>query len=415
MFDSAVEVVARLRSGEISVRDAVTAQIKLLHECDRSTHAVAWFEDDVVERAAERLDTQFFRDRGAIGPLHGLPVTVKDWIDVEGFPCAGNTDVRDRRPSRDATSVRRLREAGAVVIAKTVVWGPDASSESTVRHPTHGDRMPGGSSTGEAVAVAMGASVVGVGSDSGGSLRLPASWCGVVGVKATTGLVPTTGHFPRVSDRHDGRTQIGPMARTVADAELLLTVMAGEDGLDSGAPPVRLSWGESVLAEGLTFAVVATEDGVGPVDDDVAQAIDRAASVLEAAGMRRVAWPAPWLRDAMDITRRYWTRGLLTGAEVDRSLWDWDTFRYRYRRAAADIDVLLTPTTASPAPALGEVGADHFAFTVSASLTGSPAVAIPFGLAPNGLPLSVQLVGRPWEDSKLLSIARALEAANGFG
>ena len=178
-FDSAWGAVTRLRSGEISVREAVTAQLERLHECDRTTHAVAWFDDDLAEREAERLDTAFFRDRQSIGPLHGLPITVKDWIDVEGFPCAGDTGLHDRRPSADATVVRRLREAGAVVIAKTVAWGPDGG-ERTVLHPTHTDRLPGGSSTGEAVAVASGASIVGIGSDSGGSLRLPASWCGVV-------------------------------------------------------------------------------------------------------------------------------------------------------------------------------------------------------------------------------------------
>jgi amidase len=414
-FDSAWGAVTRLRSGEISVREAVTAQLERLHECDRATHAVAWFDDDVAGREAERLDTSFFRDRGSIGPLHGLPITVKDWIDVEGFPCAGDTGQHDRRPSADATVVRRLREAGAVVIAKTVAWGPDGGEERTVLHPTHADRLPGGSSTGEAVAVASGASIVGIGSDSGGSLRLPASWCGVVGFKPTTGLVPTTGHFPRVSDRHDGRTQIGPIARSLVDAGLILTVIAGADGLDAATPPVELPWYEPLSAQGLTFAVVGGEEGAPAVDGDVASAVEVAASLLEGVGLRRVRWTAPWSAEGLDITRRYWSRSTLTGAEVERQLWDWDTFRYRYRRAAADVDVLLTPTTATVAPVRGEVEEDHFAFTVAASLTGSPAVAVPFGEARGGLPLSVQLIGRPWEDPKVLAIARVLESARSGG
>jgi amidase len=414
VFDSACGAVRRLRAGEISAREGLNEQLRLLHACHERTRAVAWFEDDLVEREAERLDTLFFRNRGEIGPLHGLGITVKDWIDVEGFPCAGATGHHDspvRRPTVDATAVHRLRRAGAVVIAKTKAWGPGDPDEGAVRHPTHDDRMPGGSSTGEAAAIASGGSIIGLGSDSGGSIRLPASWCGVVGFKPTTGLVPTTGHFPRVGDRHDGRTQIGPIARTLEDVRLLLAVIAGSDGLDSHAPPVDLPWHESVTAAALTFAVITGDDGVAAPDDDVLAAVEAAASVLEADGLTRVEWTAPWVSEGLDITRRYWNRADLTGADVDRQLSDWDRFRYRYRRAAATIDVLLTPTTGSAAPVRGEISGDAFAFTVPASLTGSPAVAVPFGTASNGLPLSVQLIGRPWEDPTLLAVAGLLESA----
>jgi amidase len=413
VFDSAWGAVTRLRSGEISVREAVRAQLALLHACDRATHAVAWFDDDLAEREAERLDTLFFRSRSEIGPLHGLPITVKDWIDVAGFPCAGDTGQQDRRPTADATVVRRLREAGAIVIAKTTAWGPDASDARHVRHPTHADRMPGGSSAGEAVAVASGASVVGIGSDSGGSIRLPASWCGVVGFKPTTGLLPTTGHFPRVGERHDGRTQIGPIARSLVDVGLLLEVIAGPDGLDSGVPPVEVPWHEPVSPEGLSFAVVTGDDGIAEVDDDVLVAVEAAASALDAAGLARVEWTAPWVAEGLEVTRRYWGRSDQSGSEVDRQLWDWDTFRYRYRRASANVDVLLTPTTSGVAPVRGDITDDHFRFTVQASLTGSPAVAVPFGASADGLPLSVQLIGRPWEDHKLVAIARLLETDAG--
>ena len=215
VFESAWGAVTRLRSGEISVREAVLAQLELLHDCDRATHAVAWFDDERAEREAERLDTLFFRDRNAIGPLHGLPITVKDWIDVEGLPCAGDTDQRDRRPTTDATVVRRLRDAGAIVIAKTKAWGPDAAETGAVRHPTHDDRMPGGSSTGESVAIVSGGSIVGIGSDSGGSIRLPAARRGVTGFKPTTGLVPSTGHFPRAG-RSLRRTHADRTDRPVA-------------------------------------------------------------------------------------------------------------------------------------------------------------------------------------------------------
>jgi len=150
---------------------------------------------------------------------------VKDWIDVEGFPRAGETTDRDRRPDADASVVRRLRAAGAVVVTKTRPWG-------RVAHPRDPACTVGGSSSGEAALVAAGASVLGIGSDSGGSIRLPAAWAGVCGLRPTAVRVPTTGHYPRVGPRGDGRTQIGPLAASVDGLEQALSVMAGPDGRD---------------------------------------------------------------------------------------------------------------------------------------------------------------------------------------
>ncbi len=153
---------------------------------------------------------------------------------MAGFTCAGESpDHRDRRPSADATAVARLRRAGAVIVAKTVAWRAP-SGDTVVRHPADPDRSPGGSSTGEAIAVASGASPLGVGSDSGGSIRLPAAWCGACGLKPTAGRVPGTGHFPRVGALSDGRTQIGPLARSVDDLGLVLGIIAGPDWRDAG-------------------------------------------------------------------------------------------------------------------------------------------------------------------------------------
>lgn len=407
-FPSAAAELARVRAGEISVREAISARLKQLRQCDDRTSAVASFEDEHVLREADRLDARFVDDRDAIGPLHGLAITVKDWIDVQGFRCAGVSDDSDRRPPADATVVRRLRAAGAIVVAKTKAWGPAAPAEGYVRHPTHDERMPGGSSTGEAVVVAAGASLVGVGSDSGGSIRLPASWCGVVGVKPTAGLIPLTGHYPRVGERHDGRTQIGPIARSVDDAALLLAVMARRDE-DISTPPVAIDWTGVDVTAGLTFAVVTDEPDHALSDAEVRGAVQSAAARLEEAGLRRVEWSEPWLSDGLEITRQYWTRTSRTGAEIDQHLRDWDTFRFRYLRGSAHVDVLLTPSTPTPAPLREVIGEEQYRFTVPASLTGSPAIAVPFGAAANGLPLSVQLIGRPWDDRRVLAVARLLE------
>ena len=220
--------------------------------------------------------------------------------------------------------------------------------------------------------------------------------------------MPTTGHFPRVGERYDGRTQIGPLARTVDDIAALSAIMAGPDWRDAGVAPVAIPWNDAVPVRGISFAVVTGEDDAGGADDEVVAGVEGVASMLEAAGLRRTSWTAPWLAGGLELTRRYWARAGHTGAAVERQLLDWDTFRYRYLRQAEHIDVLVTPTTATVAPARAAIEGDQFIFTLPASLTGSPAIALPSGWSRDGLPLSVQLIGRPWEDHRLLAISRLL-------
>ncbi len=232
MADGFAELRDQLRRGEETAEQAVEARLALLRAADERIGGVAFFGDARALADARALD-RAFAVGGPAGPLHGLPVTVKDWIDVEGFPCAGETADRERRPGRDATVVARLRAAGAVVVAKTMPWGE-------VVHPGDPTRSVGGSSSGEAALVAAGASVLGIGSDSGGSIRLPAAWAGVCGLRPTAGRVPTTGHFPRVGPRSDGRTQIGPLASSIDALEHALAVLAGPDGRDPAAAPVPM-------------------------------------------------------------------------------------------------------------------------------------------------------------------------------
>lgn len=400
------ELLGPLHSGEMAAVDAVTAQLAALHELHRTTNAVAAFEDIRAMSDAIGLDDAFVRG-GPVGPLHGLPITVKDWIDVEGFPCAGVTGDHTRRPATDATVVRRLRAAGAVVVAKTRPGGG-------VTHPADPARSPGGSSSGEAAAVGAGASPLGIGSDSGGSIRVPSAWCGVFGLKPTAGRVPGTGHFPRVGARQDGRTQIGPLATCVDDLELVLSIVAGPDGRDGGIAPVPLVSAGSVDVSRLRFAVIEGEAGWEP-EPAIAGAVSAAADVLVAAGADRVEWPRPtWLADALDVTRRYWQRAVgdpaLTGADVHRQLVDWDRFCYRTHEATEATDLVLTPATLGPAPLLRAMTAEDFIFTLPASLTGAPAVVVPAGTDAGGLPVAVQLVGRPWEEHVVLAAARAISS-----
>jgi amidase len=222
---------------------------------------------------------------------------------------------------------------------------------------------------------------------------LPAAWCGVAGLKPTFGRVPLTGHFPRCGALEDGRTVIGPLARTVADLAAVLPIIAGPDGLDAGVAPVPLSAPGDVA--GLRVQIAG--DGGAAVD------------ALVAAGAGVLDEPLPDVREeALELTRRYWRRAELTGAESVRVLWDWDRFRRRMLVATAAADVIVTPATTEVAPPWRESIDTDYVWTLPWSLTGSPAVVLPVS-SENGLPVAVQIVAQPWRDDVALAAALAVE------
>jgi amidase len=298
-----------------------------------------------------------------------------------------------------------LRSAGGIVLAKTAILGSEGSPD--VRNPHDTTRSPGGSSSGEAVAVAAGASPLGLGSDSGGSIRLPAAWCGVAGLKPSAGRVPNTGHFPRIGERSDGRTQIGPLASTVADLALALELIAGPDGRDPSVALVALGDPSSVDLSGLRVSSFISEPGWEP-EDAIASAVEDATRALVSRGARPVDPPPRHLDESLDITRRYWRRRELSGEEAARQLWDWDRFRRRMTMWAEAIDVLVMPATPMRAPVMRPTEEEDYAFTLPASLTGWPAVTVPVGVA-DGLPVAVQIVATAWNDHIALAAAAAIE------
>lgn len=360
-------------------------------------------DGDVLERAAAV-------DRAGL-PWLGRPITVKDWIDVEGFACEGVSPRRTgRRPVRDATAVGRLREVGAVVTAKSQP-GATHPVHGTCLHPLDPSRTPGGSSSGEAVLVAAGASSLGLGSDSGGSIRLPAAWCGVYGLKPSFGRVPNTGHVPRVGGRSDGRTVIGPIAGDVASLSRALAVIAGPDGLDPSVVPVELGDPSTIAIGDLRVAVGALGDADG-VARSTARAVEQAAGSLAALGATVVDEPASIdLPRAMEITVGYWQRSSRTGEQAKTQLQEWDRYDQWIARSTAEVDVILTPVVADVAPPRRELTGDDYAFTVPWSLTGWPAASVPAGAdADTGMPLAVQVVAHRWADHIVLAVAAALEA-----
>lgn len=384
-----------------------------LDRLDAAAHlgAVVARDDAAALAAAAALDRVPPAERG---PLHGVPLTVKDWIDAAGLPCEGQASLRTGRvPSRDASAVARLRAAGAVIVAKTQP-GQDHAIHGRCLHPLDPARSPGGSSTGEAALLGAGASMLGLGSDSGGSIRLPAAWCGVAGLKPSFGLVPDTGHVPVLGTHRDGRTVIGPMARGVADLAVALRLLAGPDGEDPGCAPVPLGSVAGVRLEGLRIAVVRREGAWRPAASTLA-AVDRAAAALEARGAVVVPEALPsHLAEALEITVHYWDRTSLAGRDVERHLRAWDRFERRLTRATAGFDVVLGPTVADVAPPRRDLAREDYVFTLPWSLTGWPAVSVPYGQDPaTGLPLAVQVAAPRWRDRVALAVAAWLEADDG--
>jgi amidase len=420
---SATELAGMIARGEASSVEVVRAHLERVDHVNPSLRAVVRLAPDALDRARE-ADEALARGE-AVGPLHGVPFTVKDWIETADLVCdAGYPERRNHRPGRDATVVARMRAAGAVLIGKTSVR-EGAPLHPRPNNPVDASRTPGSSSSGEAAIIAAGGSPIGLGSDSGGSIRWPAHCCGVAGLKPSTGLVPNTGHFPRLGHLSDPRTAIGPLARTAHDLEAVLRVIAGEDFVDPGVAPVPLGRAGDVDLSALRVGWFASVDGA-EVTADTTRAIAAAADTLAALRCAVREIDAPWLAESLAITRAYWARrtsaslnewspdrpARLDEEAIERSVFEWERFSRRMSTAMGDLDLLLSPVARRPAPAHGGWNETEYIFTLPYSLTGQPAAVIPFGISPEGLPIGIQLAARRWRDHHALAAAAALEAGD---
>lgn len=342
-----------------------------------------------------------------LGPLHRVPFTVKDWIETARLPCAaGFEERREFVPRADATAVARMRAAGAILLGKTNVQESNPVYGKTL-NPYALDRTPRMSTSGEAALIAAGGSPVGIGSDSGGSLRFPAHCCGLATLKPSAGRVPLTGHFPRISALVDPRTQIGPLSRHVEDLELVLGIIAGEDGHDPSVAPVPLRPAADVALGGLRAAWFVGMPGAEP-DLATRAAVLRAVDVLAGVGVAFEEACPPAIADSLPLTQQYWarvrsmswSRWIPDGErdpelDVDRSLFEWDRFRREMWAFMAHYDLLICPVAERPAGPHGSVGAQEFIYTLPFSLTGWPVATLRAGTSPEGLPIGIQIAARP--------------------
>jgi amidase len=453
IYSSATELARVIREKEVSSAEVVEAYLARIEEVNPKLNAVVQLTADAARTRAREADAALARGE-AWGPLHGVPVTIKDAFETEGIVSVGGTKGRARYvPQEDAAGVARYKAAGAVVLGKTNVPELSLAFESDnlvygqTKNPYDLSRTPGGSSGGEAAAIASGMSPLGLGSDAGGSIRLPAHFCGIAGIKPTSGRTARTGHFLPPGGLLDSIWQIGPLARRVEDLALALPILCGADGRDPTVAPVPLGDPSEVDLKRLRVAF-HTDNGIVSPTPDISDAVRDAARLLAEAGATVVEARPPVPADAYEMllglygadsgaglrmllmlsgtdeTHALMTRLLevlgtsqMTTAELVGLVFQLDAWRGQMLSFMRDYDLVLCPPCARTAMPHGTTFDEDnqlvFSYTMIYNLTGWPAAVVRASTSPEGLPVGVQLVARPWRDDVALAAAAAVERATG--
>ncbi|MFQ5934010.1 MAG: amidase [Dehalococcoidia bacterium] len=450
---SAAKLARSIRTKEVSSREVVEAHLRRIEEVNPKLNAVVQFTADSALDEAQKAD-EALASGNDLGPLHGVPVTFKDAFETAGVVSTGGIKGREGFvPTEDATVVARLRNAGAILLGKTnlpelgMAWETDNLVYGRTNNPYDLDRTPGGSTGGEAAIIAAGGSSLGFGADSGGSIRQPAHFCGIAGIKPSAGLVPRTGHFQPAGGPLDSFFQVGPMARFVEDLILTLPLVAGPDGRDFPTAPVPLGNPARVDVGRLSVAY-HTDNGIMSPTTETANAIRKAAEALADSGAT-VTEARPQeieksfelyetlsrAADGADCRRLLEETGttqvspllqqwfdLLPGKvisleEFEAAFVQWDEFRIKMLSFMDDHDVILCPTAAYPAMHHGttfdSANLAAFSYTETYNLTGWPGVVVRAGTSPEGLPIGVQVVAGPWRDEVALAVAQRIETLCG--
>lgn len=450
-FLSATEMARRIRDGELSSEELIHAHLARIEDINPALNAIVQLDAEHALQSAAEADARL-ADAKQAGPLHGVPVTIKDCFDTAGIITTGGTPgCAQRIPDHDAEAVRRLKAAGAIVLGKTncpeycLAFETDNPVYGRTDNPYSADRVPGGSSGGESAAIAAGLSPLGLGSDAGGSIRVPAHCCGLAGLKPTTGRVPSTGYFIGLTALLDRTNSIGPLARCVDDLTLALGVLAGPYAPDVQTHPVPVGDPAQVRAGDLRVAVY-TDNGVVTPSKETITAVTAAADVLRDTGAGVTERLPPGLTDVVELFLELyatdsgeWLRdklaalgteqshpmlqGLIeslagtqmSGADVTRAIERWYEFRTRMAIFMDDYDLILCPASAYPALPHGETfnHMPSFSYTTAGNLLGWPGVVIRGGTSPEGLPIGVQIIAKPWAEHVALAAAGAIESALG--
>jgi len=446
-----------LRAGEVSVAELAEAHIRQIERLDPQVNAFVDFDAERVRAQARAMD----EERELRGPLHGLPVTVKSSIATAGYRCEiGSLLNKGDVPREDAVVVARLRAAGGLILGTTncpeflMAYETDNLLHGRTRNPWDLERSPGGSSGGESAAIAAGMSAAGLGSDSGGSVRVPAHFTGICSLKPTPGRIPGRGHLPPCVGPFAILGAIGPMARTIQDVTLLFETLAGQDPEDPVSPPVALRpWSlDAMRSQSIGYF---EDDGLVPVTAETRAAVQAAAQALREAGFR----VEPFRPRTLEQLRRLWdtffvqcgamfyepairgkqarlspifreflgladAAGPLSAAELLNAWAELDTLRGKTLEEMREFPVLLCPTASVPAFRHGErlwtidgVAIEHldaWRYAQWFNALAAPAAIVPVGVSKEGLPIGVQIAARPFEDEVALGVAAIVDAAFGY-
>jgi Asp-tRNA(Asn)/Glu-tRNA(Gln) amidotransferase A subunit family amidase len=457
-YATIAEIIKAIREKRISPSELVAAHLDRVATLQPKLNAFVHLDVEATRTQALAAE-QGIRRGDPLGPLRGLPVTVKSCIDVAGWHApAGSLLRKDYVAAGDAPLVARLKSAGAILLGNTntpeflMAYETDNALTGRTSNPWDLSYTSGGSSGGEAAVIAAGCSMGGVGSDGGGSIRVPAHFCGICGLKPTPGRIPASGHFPAGVGAFAWIGAVGPMARTIADVRTLFEVMVGPDPGDAHSAPVPVRSIADVDLKGLRVGLLET-DALGHADEETDAALQKTANALAAQGFIVEPLPlygldriielwwfffgpaiahlfapmvaghqeqlSPVFRDYLQFAQSEAPLALdtLLAACAER-----DLLRAEILRQMGDVPILLSPVTTTTAFAHGQgtwrPGApqcyrDSMRHSQWLNLVGFPGASVPVAISAHGLPIGLQVVGRPHEEELVLAVAEKIELARG--